>query len=626
MSINKQITIGMSGHIDHGKTSIVKAITGKDTDSLKQEKERGMTIDLGFAYLNEKITIIDVPGHERFVKNMMSGASGIDMAILVIAADDGIMPQTIEHFEILKLLKIKYGFIILNKIDLADDDWIDLVESDINDMTKGSFLDKCEILRVSANQNIGFGRVREKIQDLYSIIPNRNPSGIFRMHIDRVFSKTGFGCVVTGTVGSGSVSMGDIVELLPSGQKVKVRNIQSHGASVNMASEGERAAINLNNIEADKLKRGYHLSKIDTYSETNLFLCDISINNMKKNKIKNNQRIRVHLGTREVMGRITIVNTDNDIKKSAVVKLENPIVAGIGDRFIIRSYSPVYTIGGGVIVDIPRNKSWKKLRKRIESLHDLTKEERLHNIINSISNMNPLDLSNVEKRLNISNDEMHQLIKNDTRYRIVNYNSYNWILTNDGISNIKEKIISFLLSFHEKNPIEYGCNKKIICQGTNINENLLSCILEQLKVDNKIKIESELWSLISFKINVDSNLNLKKDEVTKYLRLNMFIDLKEKEILENFDMPLKEFHSLLNIMIMEKHVIKINSDVIILDSELKNIQSSIIDFLASNSSLSVPDFKKITNTTRKYAIPVLEYLDKIQFTFRSENSRKLVES
>ncbi len=626
MSLDKQITIGMSGHIDHGKTSIVKAITGKDTDSLKQERERGMTIDLGFAYLNEKVTIIDVPGHEKFVKNMMSGASGIDMAILVIAADDGIMPQTIEHLEILKLLKIKYGFIILNKIDLADDDWITLVESDINDIIKGSFLDGCDILRVSATQNIGFDKVKEKIEDLYSTIPRKSSSGIFRMHIDRVFSKTGFGCVVTGTVGSGSISVGDIVELLPSGQKVKVRNIQSHGASVDIASEGERAAINLNNIEADKLKRGYHLSKIDTYSEINLFLCDISINNVNKNKIKNDQRVRIHLGTREVMARISTVNTDNDTNKSALIKLESPIVAGIGDRFIIRSYSPVYTIGGGIVVDIPRNKKWKELRKRMLDLHSLTKEERLYNIIRNISYMNPLDFSNVERRLNISNNEMHQIVKNDTRYTIVDYNSYNWILTNDGIANIKERIMDFLLSFHKNNPIEYGCNKKIISQGINIHENLLSCMLEQLKAGNKIKIESELWSLVSFKVKVNSNLNLKKDEISKYLKLNMFIDLKEKEILENFEMSLKEFHSLLNIMIMEKHVIKINSDVIMLNSELKNIKLSIVDFLAKNSSLSVPDFKRITSTTRKYAIPVLEYLDKIQFTFRSENSRKLVEN
>ena len=626
MPLDKQITIGMSGHIDHGKTSIVKALTGKNTDSLKQERERGMTIDLGFAFLNDRITIIDVPGHEKFVKNMMSGSSGIDMAILVIAADDGVMPQTIEHFEILKLLNIRYGFIILNKIDLADDDWMKLVENDIKDITKESFLDNCQIIRVSSIKNIGIREVQEKIEELYQIIPNRKISGIFRMHIDRVFSKVGFGCVVTGTIGSGSVKIGDILELLPSGQKVKVRSIQSHGINVEVAYSGERAAINLNNTESNKLKRGYHLSKINTYSEIKSFICNISLNSLKKTKIKNNQRIRVHLGTREVMARVSIIKNDNNknLKFPALIRLEKPIIAGIGDYFIVRSYSPVYTIGGGTIIDIPEEENWKKIKSKTLHLYNSSNEERVYKIINNISNMNPLELVNVEKRLNISINEMKDIIKEDSRYNIFNYNSYSWIITNEKMSDLKKQITDYLSLFHNENPMDYGCNKNILLQKTNINENLLSFLLEKLKTENKVKINSEQWSLASFSININSDLDEKKKEIIKYLDSSGFIDLKEKNIIEIFNMNIKEFYSLLNLLSLEGDIIKINQDIVVSNSKLIDIKLNITNFLSENDSLSVPDFKEMIKITRKYAIPVLEYLDKIKFTFRDKNSRKLV--
>ena len=312
MSIKKQIVVGMSGHIDHGKTSIVKLLTGKDTDTLKQEQERGMTIDLGFAFLDDQITIIDVPGHEKFVKNMMSGSSGIDLAALVIAADDGIMPQTKEHFDILQLLNIQNGFIILNKIDLVEKEWLELVENEIKELLKGSFLEGCKIIHTSASNKIGIDIIKETILELSSQIPDKKRNGIFRMHIDRVFSKTGFGTVVTGTISSGSISIGDSLDLIPSFKNVKVRSIQTHGVDVRNAFAGERAAINLNNIDSNNLKRGFHLSKKNTYSEVKLIIAELKLIKSEPFKFKNNQRLRVHLGTREVMSRISIINYRSD--------------------------------------------------------------------------------------------------------------------------------------------------------------------------------------------------------------------------------------------------------------------------------------------------------------------------
>ena len=246
MSIDNQVVVGMSGHIDHGKTSLVQALTGKNTDSLDQEKLRGMTIDIGFAYLENKVTIIDVPGHEKFVKNMLSGSTGIDIAVLVIAADDGVMPQTKEHFEILKLLNIKNGFVVLNKVDLVEKDWIELVKKDILDLTDSSFMHNTKIIETSVVEKIGIDDVKQHIIEIGSTIPSKDNTGLFRMHIDRTFSKTGFGTVVTGTVSSGSVSVGETVEILPGNQQSKIRSIQTHGKVVDKTNIGERAAINLN--------------------------------------------------------------------------------------------------------------------------------------------------------------------------------------------------------------------------------------------------------------------------------------------------------------------------------------------------------------------------------------------
>jgi selenocysteine-specific elongation factor len=412
MSINKQIVVGMSGHIDHGKTSIVKHLTGKNTDTLKQEQERGMTIDLGFAFLNDQITIIDVPGHEKFVKNMMSGSSGIDIAALVIAADDGIMPQTKEHFDILQLLDIKYGFIILNKIDLVDKEWIELVENEIEELSRGSFLENCKIIQTSASVGVGINLIKDTILDLSSQIPSRKKDGIFRMHIDRVFSKTGFGTVVTGTISSGTVSIGDNLDLIPTFKNVKVRNIQTHGVDVKSAFSGERVAINLNNLDSNNLERGFHLSKQDTYTETKLIIAELKLIKSDSFEFKNNQRLRIHLGTREVMSRVSIIN-QSDKGLIVLLKLERPLVGAMGDRFIVRLYSPVRTVAGGLILEIPKENNWRKIKNISSNILELDYKDQIYRIINNLSSSTPMKLSDVERKLNISLDDFKILIKDD---------------------------------------------------------------------------------------------------------------------------------------------------------------------------------------------------------------------
>ena len=334
----KQAVIGLAGHIDHGKTALVKALTGVNTDSLTEEQKRGMTIDIGFAFLNENITLIDVPGHEKFVKNMMAGVSGVDVALLVIAADDGVMPQTREHFEILNLLNIPIGIIAINKIDLADDDWLDLVELEICELVQGSFMENAPIIKVSAETGDG---------------------------VDAVFSMKGFGTVVTGTVNSGSLKIGDIVELLPGEIKTKVRGLQSHGHDVQQVKIGDRAAINLQGVEKKQIARGSQIAEHGYIQSINQVGVILKLLSSARKPIVQNQRIRIHLGTQEVMARVALA-TGKSLQPGnecpALLRMEHSLITVRGDMFIIRSFSPVITIGGGEILEVLIKEKWNVIK------------------------------------------------------------------------------------------------------------------------------------------------------------------------------------------------------------------------------------------------------------------------
>ena len=628
MSIDNQVVVGMSGHIDHGKTSLVQALTGKNTDSLDQEKLRGMTIDIGFAYLENKVTIIDVPGHEKFVKNMLSGSTGIDIAVLVIAADDGVMPQTKEHFEILKLLNIKSGFVVLNKVDLVENDWIELVKKDILDLTDSSFMHNTKIIETSVIEKIGIDDVKRQIIEMGSTIPSKENTGLFRMHIDRTFSKTGFGTVVTGTVSSGSVSVGETVEILPGNQQSKIRNIQTHGRDVDKTNIGERAAINLNNISSADLSRGYHLSKPKTYQQNNSFIAEISIIDKNKYSIKSNQRVRVHLGTKEVMARISIIknNIESDQNKvMALFKLENSLVCGIGDRFIIRQYSPVVTIAGGIIHDITRDKVWKEIKKLALDFIGKNRYERLYSIVSAIPSKKPLEYRNIENYLNMSKIEFDSILSNDDRYEIIEHNKISWVVTKANTKLLIESIKKFISDYHTQNPMIEGCNKKVIGQKIKIEENFLTFLLEKMKNNKIIKSNLNFWSMYNFSLGLKDKDLKYKDQILSHLMENDFIDISNNDFFIKNNINKDVFYGIVNYLESKNDIVKIDSNIFVSLNKIKLMKKLISDFFKVNESLSVPEFKEMTNLTRKYAIPVLEYFDKINYTYRIDNRRKLSE-
>ena len=361
----QQIVVGTAGHIDHGKTTLVRGLTGYNTDQLVEEKKRGMTIDLGFAHLNDSVTIIDVPGHEKFIRNMAAGAANIHFGLIVIAADDGIMPQTIEHLEILTLLGVKSGWVAITKIDtVKDEEWIDLVELDIQDCLALRGFNAFSIHRINNLNGNGLYKLKSDIENIVNEKVPYSDSEYFRLFIDRVFTKTGFGTVVTGTVVNGRIEQGQEVEVLPLKAKAKIRGIQSHGGSTEAIQTGDRAALNISNIKLSDLRRGQTLCYPGILQPTKNVIVRIKMVQSTSWEIKNNQRLRFHFGTSEVIGRIRTCDS-KVVKKSessnAMVILESPVATALDDKFIIRSYSPMETIAGGLVLETNEIAPWHKI-------------------------------------------------------------------------------------------------------------------------------------------------------------------------------------------------------------------------------------------------------------------------
>ena len=369
-----QIVIGTAGHIDHGKTALVKALTGTDTDRLAEEKSRGMTIDLGFAYLDKNITIIDVPGHERFIRNMVAGVSTIHIALLVIAVDDGIMPQTREHLHILRLLGVRYGIIALTKTDLAEDsDWIDLIELETRDLISDTFLKDAPIIRTSVETGEGIEALKSEITIQSKAIQTNLDRKFFHLSVDRVFSKTGFGSVVTGTVLSGKTKTGQELEIIPGNKKVKIRGMQTHGTKTSIVKMGDRAAINLAGAELEDIYRGTVIAEPNWVNSTETLIAHVTMIVDTKWKLKNRQRVHLHIGTAEVIAKVMMIEKVLEAGQNGNVLfiLEKPAAVIMDAQFIIRSFSPMETIGGCLVLDpnpISNKSALKKWMKMISCL------------------------------------------------------------------------------------------------------------------------------------------------------------------------------------------------------------------------------------------------------------------
>ena len=631
----EHIIIGTAGHIDHGKTSLVKALTGIDADRLPEEKQRGMTIDLGFAYIdldgNQRVSIIDVPGHERFVKNMLAGATSIDLVLFVIAADDGIMPQTVEHLEIINLLGIKYGLIALTKKDLVTNDLLEVVKEDIKKLLSNTTLESAPIIPVSVVTGEGIEVCRNTIKELIGRIKTHENNRIFRMAIDRSFTISGYGCVVTGPILGGQISVDDEVEILPIKRTLRIRGVEITGERVNTAFAGQRAAINLSGIKSTEIKRGYELSIPGYLQPVNIVDATLRLIKNARNPLKNRSRIRFHINTSEVIGRVILL--DRDILKpedTSFVQflLESAITVERDDHFIIRSYSPAYTIGGGKILryNETRLKRFKdELLKplntlAIGNLFDIVEQVYLNNTnnhlttedISRLANIHPLTAENI----------ISELIK---KKLLLQYNIDGKlpVFHSKVISLLKERILKMIESFHKENPLKTGIEETYIkaLLGKDIDSLLIAASLNDLKKEKVINIIDNKLSLSNFRIKIttqESDITNRIEDL--YLKAG-FTPPPAEEISTKFGSNSKSYVSLL---LEQKKLIKVEGDLYFHAISVDKLKEMIKIFINSHGSITVAQFRDLTKTSRKYAVPLLEYFDAIHFTKRTGDVRILL--
>lgn len=622
----KQTVIGLSGHIDHGKTALVKALTGVNTDSLTEEQKRGMTIDIGFAFLDENITLIDVPGHEKFVKNMMAGVSAVDVALLVVAADDGVMPQTREHFEILNLLDIPLGIVAINKIDLADKDWLELVELDIGELLQGSFMEDAPILKVSAETGDGVDQLKTTLLDLCKKVPDKQDRGIFRLHVDRVFSMKGYGTVVTGTVNSGSLKIGDTVELLPGSVKSKVRGLQSHGEEVQQVETGDRAAINLQGVEIKQIERGSQIAEIGYLQSLNQMGVTLLLLGSAQKPITQNQRIRIHLGTQEVMARVAL--TDGKTLQPgddcpALLRLEQPMVAARGDKFIIRSFSPVITIGGGEVMEVLIEEKWKIVKEKLQNLYESPKSDQLIHLVQE-EGAKPITPEKLQYRIGISKEQINAIVEEKEELFWLTHKQGKWLLTQNQWNELKNSIHNFLKKYHTKNPLNAGAQKEEIRQHLNCENSILEALLQSMLDDKSISQKGELFLNPNFSITLSSEDDSLQNSILNQLDQEGFTSSTLAQLSLKTGNSKEKLMQVLNVAEQQGKLLRIDGKLMFTQKNFIILREKVNQFFSNHPEMSVSEFKELAHTSRKYAVPLLEYFDKKKITYREGNIRKLV--
>ncbi|MGB9700619.1 MAG: selenocysteine-specific translation elongation factor [Thermodesulfobacteriota bacterium] len=632
----KHIVLGTAGHIDHGKTTLIKALTGVDCDRLKEEKERGITIELGFAAMTLpsgiSISIVDVPGHEKFVHHMVAGATGIDLVALVIAADEGIMPQTREHLDICKLLRVKKGLVALTKIDLVEKDWLELVREEIREFLQGTFLENSAIIPVSSITGEGITDFVREIDRLAQEVEERSPEGIFRLPIDRVFTMKGFGTVVTGTVVSGKVSIGDNLEILPSGLETKVRGIQIHGKPVEVATAGTRAGVNLQGLEKSAITRGEVLVQAQTLRATNALDAVFNLLPSAPKPLKNRNRVRLHVGTMEVLGRILILGAE-EIKpgEEAYIRLllEEPTIALAGDRFVMRSYSPVITIGGGEILDAFPTR-YKRLSPNLKSELDiLLKSSPEEKIKLHLWKAGPggLSFNEMVMRLNLAPGELKSLVDLlSSKGEILTYDGDRLRYLHPQIMNeLKESCLNFLREFHLQNPLQLGASKEELKSKlpAQMDSRLFQHLLSLLTREKKIVVEKDLLRLASHTISLKEEEKDLRQKIIKLLAKAALQPPTVKEIISELKVSPTDLKPVLQLLTREGILVRVKDDLYFHRPAIAELESKVIRFLQEQKEMSPAQFKEMTQVSRKYAIPLMEYLDAQKITLRVGDKRIL---
>jgi selenocysteine-specific elongation factor len=630
----KHVVIGTAGHIDHGKSSLVRALTGIDPDRLKEEKERGITIDLGFAHLKEdglSLGFVDVPGHERFVKNMLAGVGGIDLVMLVVAADESVMPQTREHFAICRLLRIPRGLIVVTKSDLVDADLREIAALETKELVQGSFLENAPIIEVSTKTGAGIEELRAALVKLAASAPSRSAAGRFRLPVDRVFSMKGFGTVVTGTIASGSVELDDEVEILPRGLSVRVRGLQVHGDKQNRAAAGQRAALNLQGIEVSDLARGDALVEKNWFRPTMMLDCDLEVLASSPIAVKDLTRVHLHLGTAQVLARARVLGGVKSIPPGgrglAQLRLEEPIVAARGDRFILRRYSPLETIAGGIVLDAYPEKHAVASAKVLEELEAMRNPEASSVAARFVESRGASGISEIElgRRLALGASELEAvlggLLKSGRAALVAGSPR---ILVAPGIfEEMGRKLDAVLREFQKKNPLLAGMPKSELREKTasGSSAEIFDLILSKLEEKKKLRVAKDLVSTFDHRIHMSEDETRARDFlVASYQKAGVRPPSLE-EIASEAKRDVKLLERVQRVLLKDGTLVQISDGMVFHKDSLSRLKESVRGFKSTRPRIDVAFFKEMAGVTRKHAIPLLEWLDRERVTQRAGNDR-----
>jgi selenocysteine-specific elongation factor len=632
----KSIIIGTAGHIDHGKTALVKALTGIDADRLEEEKRRGITIDLGFAHLElaapsgEKIRLgfIDVPGHERFVRNMLAGVGGIDLVLMVIAADESIKPQTREHFEICRLLSIPRGITVITKADTVDEDTLSVVRMEIEDFVRGSFLDagRSPIIAVSALKGMGLDELKREIIRVAVDVPARDTEALFRLPIDRVFTMKGFGAVVTGTLISGKIKKEEEVEIFPSRKRARVRGVQVHGSAADQAIAGQRTALNLAGVQMEELARGMTLAAPGVFQPTQKLEVQISL--LKDAKpLKNRARVHLHAFTSETIAEVALRGvTELRPGASAFAQLRtaDPLLLLPGDRAILRQFSPVVTIGGAVVLDaFPLSRQKQDAVQHF--LRTLSSGNRQDALLARIARRGHegLSLPAAVRETGLKQSVLQPLIAALVQQKQI-IQVAEFLLANEAMQKTRDKLIATLEAFHKANPLVGGISKEELREKLGLHQTIMEAMLAQLGRDKKAEVSGEQVRLAGRGVELKDEEAKAKAQIEKaFADAGLKVPLM-KEVLDKLPVDKARAQKLVTLLLRDRVLIKLADDLVFHQTALQGLRQLMATQKSKAPKIDVATFKDLLGVTRKYAIPLLEYLDQQRITRRVGDERIII--
>jgi selenocysteine-specific elongation factor len=630
----KYIILGTAGHIDHGKSSLVKALTGTDPDRLKEEKERGITLDLGFASFDlpggNRLGIVDVPGHEGLIKNMLAGVGGIDIVMLVIAADEGIMPQTREHLAICDLLHVKQGIIALTKMDMVEKDWLALVQDEVRDFVKGTFLEKSPIVPVSSKTGENLPSLVKELARLSNEVAPKSSNGILRLPIDRVFTMKGFGTVITGTLLSGTISTDQEVEILPKGIKTRVRGIQSHNQAVQRSVAGQRTAVNLQGVEKDQLSRGDTIVSAGFFLPTKTLDVKLDLLAHAARELKTGARIRFYNTTQEAIGRITVLGSNvlaPGEHAYAQLRLEQPVIVQHGDRYILRFYSPMETLGGGMVLN-PHAKRHKNATMQ-ESLKNLAALEKgtLEEILGLfISGKGLAGMEEAEAIGAVAADKqtimsaLASLAQKKTVQRIDNL-----YVHAAHLGKLETNIVDLIKQYHKDHPLKPGLDKEELkgMLRMRFSPKVLNTTIDGLVKKKQIDADGSKLKLPGFKAARGEIQDEIKNKIVDAITRGGTQPPVREEFPALFGITEKDAKDLMKLLADEGRTVRINDSLHLDKNVLEKVRADLKRFLDDKKEITMAEFRDLAKTSRKFAVPLMEYFDSQKLTQRVGDKRVL---